>query len=345
MTSAAVCGRFSGIEIGHGTFGTVRYSRDPATGRPLATKSTVTAATKLEQKEVMRVAKREANTYEKLPPHANIATFVGWSTRGDRVDLVLEYAGVTLTQYCQDYGVRSIHVIVDVFRQICAGLAHLHSHGYAHRDLKPDNILVRQTASGPHVRIADFGLARRMNTSLVPEACTPIVQTLWYRAPEVLAHSAYTMTIDSWSAGCILYELATGKPLFPHASEMNMITAIFDEVGPFPLPPEYPAFFHHQHATQRRIRHAETPLGTSLYTMMLRLLDPNPMTRMRSDQASTAMVILAKSLPPPSPPPQPSSPARLSALPLSPAAGTTIPTRTVVVHPQINAVSHTKQNT
>ncbi|GBM57230.1 Cyclin-dependent kinase 11B [Araneus ventricosus] len=63
-------------------------------------------------------------------------------------------------------------------------------------------------------KVGDFGLAREYGSPLKPY--TPVVVTLWYRAPELLLGAKqYSTPIDMWSVGCIFGELLTMKPLFP----------------------------------------------------------------------------------------------------------------------------------
>ena len=72
----------------------------------------------------------------------------------------------------------------------------MHKHGYFHRDMKPENLLV----NGPdNVKIADFGLAREIRSR---PPYTDYVSTRWYRAPEVLLRSTtYSAPIDIWAVG------------------------------------------------------------------------------------------------------------------------------------------------
>ena len=64
----------------------------------------------------------------------------------------------------------------------------------------------------PPQKLGDFGLSR---TSPGPAALTREVATLWYRAPEILlGKPSYGGAMDVWSVGCVLAELALGRPLF-----------------------------------------------------------------------------------------------------------------------------------
>uniref|UniRef100_A0A2K5RTI7 Cyclin-dependent kinase 4 n=1 Tax=Cebus imitator TaxID=2715852 RepID=A0A2K5RTI7_CEBIM len=105
----------------------------------------------------------------------------------------------------------------------------LHANCIIHRDLKPENILV---TSGGTVKLADFGLARIYSYQM---ALTPVVVTLWYRAPEVLLRSTYAIPVDIWSVGCISAEMFRQKPLFCGNSEADQLGKISDLIG---LPPE-----------------------------------------------------------------------------------------------------------
>lgn len=74
--------------------------------------------------------------------------------------------------------------------------------------------------------MGDFGLAREYGSPL--RAYTPIVVTLWYRAPELLlCCKEYSTPIDVWSVGCIFAELVTMSALFPGKSEVDQLNRIF----------------------------------------------------------------------------------------------------------------------
>lgn len=109
--------------------------------------------------------------------------------------------------------------------QIFQGLAYIHKHGYFHRDMKPENLLVSKDS----VKIADFGLAREIRSR---PPYTDYVSTRWYRAPEVLLRSPYySAPIDLFAMGAILAEMYTLRPLFPGTSEADEIYKICSIMG------------------------------------------------------------------------------------------------------------------
>lgn len=104
-------------------------------------------------------------------------------------------------------------------QQLLEGLAHCHSRGVLHRDIKGSNLLI---GGNGILKVADFGLA----TSFSPDQKQPLtsrVVTLWYRPPELLLGATeYGVAVDLWSSGCILAELLAGKPIMPGRTEVCM---------------------------------------------------------------------------------------------------------------------------
>lgn len=114
------------------------------------------------------------------------------------------------------------------------------SHNVLHRDLKPQNLLINKNGE---LKLADFGLARAFG---IPVKCySAEVVTLWYRPPDVLfGAKLYTTSIDMWSAGCILAELAdAGRPLFPGSDVLDQLLKIFRVLGT-PTEESWPGVSH-----------------------------------------------------------------------------------------------------
>jgi protein kinase len=92
---------------------------------------------------------------------------------------------------------------------------YLHNLNFIHRDMKPENMLVK----GDSVKIADFGLAREIRSR---PPFTDYVSTRWYRAPEILLRSTnYNSPVDIFACGAIMAELFLLRPLFPGNNETD----------------------------------------------------------------------------------------------------------------------------
>ncbi|EPY87748.1 MAPK/MAK/MRK overlapping kinase-like protein [Camelus ferus] len=89
---------------------------------------------------------------------------------------------------------------------------------------------VRITHSQQDVlKLGDFGSCRSVYSK---QPYTEYISTRWYRAPEcLLTDGFYTYKMDMWSAGCVLYEVASLQPLFPGANELDQISRIHDIIG------------------------------------------------------------------------------------------------------------------
>ncbi|MCK6462118.1 MAG: serine/threonine protein kinase, partial [Planctomycetes bacterium] len=96
---------------------------------------------------------------------------------------------------------------VDLAAGVLSALAHIHARGIVHRDVKPENLIVRKGDGHLETVLIDFGLALSAGANRAGEASG----TLPYIAPEVLAGAAADPRADLFALGMVLFEVATGK--------------------------------------------------------------------------------------------------------------------------------------
>jgi serine/threonine protein kinase len=145
----------------------------------------------------------------------------------DHISLILEYCDYDLNKYIKykNYDLRPAK-IQNVMYQILCGIKYIHDNSIVHRDIKPQNILVKNGC----VKIADFGLA--FNADIPVKKYSHPAATLYYRPPDVILGSCtYGYSIDMWSAGCIMAEMVIGTPLFCGKTEAEQLDLIFEVLG------------------------------------------------------------------------------------------------------------------
>lgn len=210
-------------KLGEGTYATVYKGRSKLTENLVALKEI-----RLEHEEgAPCTAIREVSLLKDLK-HANIVTLHDIIHTQKSLTLVFEYLDKDLKQYLDDCG-NSIHVHnVKLFLfQLLRGLSYCHRRKVLHRDLKPQNLLINDKGE---LKLADFGLARAK--SIPTKTYSNEVVTLWYRPPDILLGSTdYSTHIDMWGVGCIFYEMATGRPLFPGSTVEEELHFIFKLLG------------------------------------------------------------------------------------------------------------------
>ncbi|XP_053546530.1 cyclin-dependent kinase 11B isoform X7 [Bombina bombina] len=212
--------------IEEGTYGVVYRAKDRKTDEIVALKRL-----KMEkEKEGFPITSlREINTILKAQ-HPNIVTVreIVVGSNMDKIYIVMNYVEHDLKSLMETMKQPFLPGEVKTLMiQLLRGVRHLHDNWILHRDLKTSNLLLSHSGI---LKVGDFGLAREYGSPLKPY--TPIVVTLWYRAPELLLGAKeYSTAIDMWSVGCIFGELLTQKPLFPGKSEIDQINKVFKDLG------------------------------------------------------------------------------------------------------------------
>ncbi|OAA54424.1 negative regulator of the PHO system [Cordyceps fumosorosea ARSEF 2679] len=264
-------------KLGEGTYATVFKGRNRQTGELVALKEI-----HLDSEEgTPSTAIREISLMKELK-HENIVALHDVIHTENKLMLVFEHMDGDLKRYMDTHGERGAlkpATIKSFMYQLLKGIDFCHQNRVLHRDLKPQNLLYNSKGL---LKLGDFGLARAFGIPV--NTFSNEVVTLWYRAPDVLLGSrTYNTSIDIWSAGCIMAEMYTGRPLFPGTTNEDQIIRIFRIMGTptertwpgIMQLPEYGDKFDkfQMYATQdlRNLLPAIDPTGIDLLQRMLQL--------------------------------------------------------------------------
>ncbi|KAA3468654.1 putative serine/threonine-protein kinase isoform X2 [Gossypium australe] len=214
-------------KIGSGTYSNVYKAKDMVTNNIVALKKV--RFDNLEPESVKFMA-REILILRRLD-HPNVVKLEGLVT--SRIScslyLVFQYMEHDLAGLVASPIVKFTESQVKCYiHQLLSGLEHCHNRGVLHRDIKGSNLLIDDEGV---LKIADFGLATFFDPNR-KHLMTSRVVTLWYRAPELLLGATdYGVGVDLWSAGCILAELFSGRPIMPGRTEVEQLHKIYKLCG------------------------------------------------------------------------------------------------------------------
>jgi hypothetical protein len=228
MVGEVVMNRFRLLErVGSGGMGTVYRAFDERLQRQVAVKEIASS-------DAGRVA-REAQAAARLN-HPGIVTLYELGSEDGRALLVSELVeGATLAELARS-GDLSDREVAEFGADVCEALAHAHERGVIHRDVKPQNVIVRvDDGAGRRAKLMDFGIASLVGAPTLT-ATGEVVGTLAYMAPEQAEGREASEPADVYSLALTLYECWTG--FNPVARETPAQTA--REIGnPIPSVLEY----------------------------------------------------------------------------------------------------------
>ncbi len=168
--------------------------------------------------DFVRKFRREAQAVARLS-HPNIVSIYDVGIDDNIQYLVMEYVdGFNLKEYIQTKGSLSEEEVIDIGIQICDALEHAHNNQIVHRDIKPHNILI--TNSGK-VKVTDFGIARAVTEATITYN-GGLIGSVHYISPEQAKGELTEYKSDIYSAGVVLYEMATGKVPFEGESPITV---------------------------------------------------------------------------------------------------------------------------
>lgn len=221
--------------VGHGTFSNVYLVVDHRSWRVNGDPEKCFVVVKVTRANpaYAQASRREQSVLQNLTAHGvpGIAPPIDTFMMGESACTVFPKMDFNLYQYTQRAtraGVPiSAEMIMWFLRETTATFAGAHAAGWVHADIKPENYMINvsqdrrnhQIKSFTAVAVIDWGSARANDFKAAPPG---YIQSRYYRSPEVVNREETDASIDVWSMGCVAYELATGKVLFPAENEAEL---------------------------------------------------------------------------------------------------------------------------
>ena len=239
-TPKVLGGRYEvGALLGRGGMAEVHRGYDTRLGRPVAVK--LLRLDYVRDHSFLTRFRREAQSAAGLN-HPNIVAVYdsGEDTVQDSggAEMPLPYIvmelvdGHTLREKLDEHGRLESGEAARVTMGVLEALAYSHNHGIIHRDIKPSNVMVTRTGQ---VKMMDFGIARAVaDGAATMTQSSAVIGTAQYFSPEQARGLSVDSRSDLYSAGCMLFELLTGRP--PYVGE-SAIAIAYQHVGePIPVP-------------------------------------------------------------------------------------------------------------
>jgi len=217
MTSLRRIGKYEIVgELGRGGFATVYKARDLALERVVALK--VLHAHWAEDKQFVDRFHQEARAAARLR-HPHIVTVYEAGEAGDQLYIAMEYLpGRTLQALLEAEGGLSLEHALPILEQVAEALDHAHAQGVVHRDVKPGNVMVEQTAGSVRATLTDFGLVKALAASTALTSPGTLLGSPEYMAPEQAdpeRAGEVGPAADRYALGVVAYQMLTGRVPFP----------------------------------------------------------------------------------------------------------------------------------
>lgn len=229
------------------------YSMD--TGREVAIK--VLRPEYIDDDEFVRRFRKESKIAQQLR-HKNIITTMDTGEDEGLPYIVMEYIkGKTLKELIQERGHLSNEDAIDIAVKISDALYYAHSHKLIHRDIKPQNVMLKEDGT---VKVTDFGIARMQDTATLTMGGSNVLGSVHYISPEQAKGVHITEKADIYSLGIVLYEMLTGIVPFEGDSPVGVAIKHLQEIA---VPP----------------RQKNPEISIALEDIILKMISKDPMLR------------------------------------------------------------------
>jgi serine/threonine protein kinase len=209
--------------VGSGSYGNVYIANDKKRKETVVIKDYKTRP-KHGQYGLDYSATREILILNQLKNHKNILPLYDVYCAPTEVSVVMKYGGTSLKKFIKSKSLDS-ETNLSIAHQLLSAVAYCHKNQVIHRDIKPDNTLYDENTGV--VSLIDFGMAKKMVHDL-PLSGYQVrtnfyVVTQYYRAPEIFLNQEYSVAVDVWSVGCVIFELYANETLFRYNETDEMI--------------------------------------------------------------------------------------------------------------------------
>jgi serine/threonine protein kinase len=227
-------------KLGAGGMGVVYLAEDTKLGRKVALK--ILGEDYTTNRDRLHRFEQEACSASALN-HPNILTIHEVGVDDGQHFIATEYIdGKTLRRKMAGSPLEPL-AILDIAVQVASALEEAHAAGIIHRDIKPDNIMIRQNG---YVKVLDFGLAKLTERAgerepsdgeastrvLVQTDAGVVMGTSHYMSPEQARGKPVDARTDIWSLGVVMYEMIAGRTPFEGETSTDVIVAITQKEAP-----------------------------------------------------------------------------------------------------------------
>lgn len=216
-------------ELGHGFFGVTYKGRNKSTNEVVAIK-TIDIAKSIEVHQNIDAIRKEISILNELSGFKHCYKYIACLYESfedifngvQTMFIISEFIdGFTLKSFITNYkNIPEVTILWPITFQLIIGLKHIHTLGFAHRDIKPDNIMITKDNT---IKYIDFGLScfdGCLRRTGICDTCTSTFGATFYKSPEYF-NGTWSGTIigakahDIWSLGLVLLQLYNGIDIFP----------------------------------------------------------------------------------------------------------------------------------